>query len=299
MIQFANVSKKFGDVAALRGVSLELRAGERLAFVGANGSGKTTLLRALVGLLQVQGRITIGGFDVAGDPERALRLVAYVPQIAPPLEAPVGELVRAAMSLRGRPESAVIERVERFGLQYDTLRPMRFRDLSGGMRQKLLAALALAAQAPVLICDEPTANLDPEARASFFAQVDELPAATLVVLCSHRLEEVRQLVGRVVEMREGQVSIDASAHALLAGLPSAHVEVTLHAEGPSATRAWLLQAGLRELGPRRFRGTFTQSAKLEIVAHLVGEHWAALEDLTVRDVDDLAMASAHATTAEA
>lgn len=294
MIRFDNVSKKFGDVAALRGVNLELQPGERLAFVGANGSGKTTLLRALVGLLQIQGRVTIGGFDVAGDPERALRLVGYVPQIAPPLEAPVGELVRAAMALRGRPVSAVIERTERFGLDYEKLRQMRFRDLSGGMRQKLLAALALAAQAPVLVCDEPTANLDPEARASFFAQVDELPAGTIVVLCSHRLEEVRQLVGRVVELREGRVLHDASARGMLADLPSAHVEVTLRDDGSSELRAWLQRCGLHEIRPRRFHGQCTQAEKLEIVACLAGEYWDAVEDLTVRDVDDLAMARAGA-----
>ena len=80
MITVAQVKKSFGPVVALEGVTFEILAGERVAFVGANGSGKTTLLRALLGLVRVEGRVTILGSDVAREPEVALRSVAYVPQ---------------------------------------------------------------------------------------------------------------------------------------------------------------------------------------------------------------------------
>lgn len=209
MIHVERVSKHYGAVRALDAVSLDIRAGERIAFVGTNGSGKTTLLRCLLGLVRFEGTITIDGANVARNPEIALRNVAYIPQIAPPLEAPVGEVVEAYARLREKPAGAVADRAGRLGLDLSSVSGQRFRDLSGGTKQKLLAALALAAETPVLVCDEPTANLDGEARAAFLHQLDERPPDAVTLLCSHRFEEVRDLVGRVVELSEGAVRLDA------------------------------------------------------------------------------------------
>jgi ABC-2 type transport system ATP-binding protein len=209
MITVASVAKSFGPVSALAGVTFEIGAGERVALVGSNGSGKTTLLRALLGLVRVSGRITILGADVAREPEVALRSVAYVPQIAPPIDAPVDEVIRAHATIRGLHPEATFARAERLGLDARASRAKRFRDLSGGMKQKLLAAMALAAEAPILVCDEPTANLDEEAREAFFEELAARPKGSVVVLCSHRIEEVRTLVGRVIELKEGRVARDA------------------------------------------------------------------------------------------
>ena len=203
MIEIVDVSKSYGSVRALREVNLTIAAGERVAFVGSNGSGKTTLLRALLGLLRFSGQIKIQGLDVSRDPARALARVAYVPQVAPPIEASVHEVVLAHATLRGIELSAAHGRAARLGLDLDEHRRTRFRDLSGGMRQKLLASLALSANAEVLVCDEPTANLDVSARTAFFEQVAERPRASISILCSHRLEEVEGFVDRVVELREG------------------------------------------------------------------------------------------------
>jgi ABC-2 type transport system ATP-binding protein len=210
LIDVVQVSKHFGKIAALTGVDLRIGAGERVAFVGANGSGKTTLLRALLGLLRVDGCIRIAGVDVARSPELALRHVAYIPQVAPPLDASVSEVVRAHAALRGITSDSVAERARHLGLALSSVNPLRFRDLSGGMRQKLLAALALATRAPILIGDEPTANLDADARGAFFAAVAALPADSIVLLCSHRAEELESSVGRIIEFSEGRVVRDAS-----------------------------------------------------------------------------------------
>jgi ABC-2 type transport system ATP-binding protein len=208
MISCAHVRKTFGPVVALDDVSLRIEPGERVALVGANGSGKTTLLRAILGLVRVDGHVTIGGRDVAREPEVALRGVAYVPQIAPPLEVPVSEVVRAHARIRGIAARDTAARARKLNLDLDAIADKRFRDLSGGMKQKLLAAMALATNAPVLVCDEPTANLDSEARTAFFEELEARPAGGIVLLCSHRSDEVRTLVDRVVEMRDGHVSRD-------------------------------------------------------------------------------------------
>ena len=210
MIEIAHVSKRFGRLRALDDVSLRIAMGERVGFVGSNGSGKTTLLRALVGLLRVDGRVTIDGVDVAVQPERALAGVAYVPQIAPPLDAPVGELVRACAALRGVDRDRVREQAAALGVELSAVARTRMRDLSGGTKQKLLAALALAAQPRLLVCDEPTANLDAPARAAFFAAVDAQPPEAVLVLCSHRADEIAHLVDRVVELREGRLFADGA-----------------------------------------------------------------------------------------
>jgi ABC-2 type transport system ATP-binding protein len=209
-VKLVHVSKSFGKLVALDHVCLDVGAGERVAFVGPNGSGKTTLLRARLGLVRVEGCVLVDGVDVAKAPEIALRSVAHIPQIAPPLDAPLGDVLEAWSALRRRPVDAVRARASRMGLDLERWTRARFRDLSGGMKQKVLASMALAAEARVLVCDEPTANLDEEARASFFDQERELPAQTVVVLCSHRVDEVRSLVKRVVELRDGRVARDGS-----------------------------------------------------------------------------------------
>jgi len=215
MIRVLHVSKSFGMVRALDDVCLRIQPGERIGFVGANGSGKTTLLRAILGLVRVEGLVTVGGVDVAAKPELALRSVAYIPQVAPPIEAPVREVVRAVAALRRIDARLVHARAERLGLDLDGVQSTRFRDLSGGMKQKLLAALALAADTQVLVCDEPTANLDRAARAAFFEQAAERRKDAVTVLCSHRAEEIERLVDRVAEMDSGRIVRDEPASALV------------------------------------------------------------------------------------
>ena len=203
MIEIQHVSKHFGPVQALKDVSLSIQPGERVAFVGSNGSGKTTLLRALLGLSRVDGTIQIAGHDVAKHPELALQHVAYVPQIAPPLEAPVAEVVTAYAALRGITVEHIHAQAVVMGLSPSELSRVRFRDLSGGMKQKLLAALALATSAQVLVCDEPTSNLDAAARQAFFGALEQRAPGSILILCSHREEELHSFVGRVVELRDG------------------------------------------------------------------------------------------------
>jgi ABC-2 type transport system ATP-binding protein len=120
----------------------------------------------------------------------------------------VREVVRTHASLRGITEATTFGRARKLALDVAAVADSRFRDLSGGTKQKLLAAMALAVGAPILVCDEPTANLDADARRAFFAELDQRPEGSITLLCSHRVEEIERMVDRVIELREGKVAFD-------------------------------------------------------------------------------------------
>lgn len=281
LIEIEHVSKHFGAVQALERVSLDVAAGERVAFVGSNGSGKTTLMRCALGLLACEGRVRIAGVDVRKNPQEALRHVAYIPQVAPPLDASVRDLVRTACQLRGQSPQRVVELTDVLGLDFAQIAGKRLRDLSGGTKQKILAAMALAADAQILVADEPTANLDTQARHAFFALVAARPSDAVLILCSHRTGEVRQLVNRIVELREGRLIGDALLHDVVQGRALCRIEVV-----PASAQALLpLQAlGFAAVTDDLWQRTCTPGEKLELIARLL-EHRADIDDMRVLDVD--------------
>lgn len=283
-VELQAIGKRFGRVAALRDVTLALPAGSRTALVGPNGSGKSTLVRVLMGMLSATGEVLVDG-QVVGDDRRGLApRIAYVPQIAPRLAAPVRDVVLAVAGLRGRSFADVATIACELGVDLAELVRRPFRALSGGQRQKILAALALAAGAELLLLDEPTASMDPQSRMAFFRLVERLPASTTVLLCSHRLEEIRRLVDRVVVMADGSVAFEGDAGAYLGEHAEAVVEV--RAVGARAV-AWL---GERGFVPGA-GGWWSRAVPVGERARLVGELGRSLNgellDVTARDVERL------------
>ena len=142
----------------------------------------------------------------------------------------------------------------------------RLRDLSGGMKQKILAAMALAADAQILVADEPTANLDTQARHAFFALVAARPADAVLILCSHRAGEVRQLVDRVVELREGHLIGDASLRDVVRDRALCRIEVV-----PSSQDAALplTALGFGAVTDDLWQRTCTPAEKLELISQIL------------------------------
>jgi ABC-2 type transport system ATP-binding protein len=194
--------------------------------------------------------------------------------------------------LRHTTGKAIAQRAQRMGLDLDELGSTRFRDLSGGTKQKFMAALALAAEAPVLVCDEPTANLDSESRAAFFAELDARPKHAITLLCSHRLDEVRQLVDRVVELGEGRVVRDASVDELMADERRFRIEVVLDASASPAVHKVLEESGFSRLGPGRYETLVSQAQKVALTARLLREHGSAISDLSVYHVESVVLPAA-------
>jgi ABC-2 type transport system ATP-binding protein len=216
-VEARGVLKSFGRVQALRGVVLEVPSGGRVALIGPNGSGKSTLIRAMLGLIECEGTILLGGLSPWADRLETASRTGYVPQVAPQIAAPAGELVRAVCTVRGLDEADVVGIASRLGLDVPAIRKRPFRHLSGGMKQKLLIALALASKPELVVMDEPTASLDAETREAFFDLFEDVAGRSTLVLCSHRLEEIRHLVHDVVALNEGRVAHSGPAAAWLAG----------------------------------------------------------------------------------
>lgn len=208
MIRFQNVAKTFRRARVLDGINLEIGLGERVALIGSNGAGKTTLIRCLLGEYTHDGEVAIDGLDPRTNRTTVLGNIGFVPQLPPPLKMPVGQLIDFSASLCGTDPQHIKGIAQRLGLDVDAVLSRQFVRLSGGMKQKLLIAVALGRDATVLVMDEPAANLDPEARKIFFELLAERQHNTTMIISSHRLNEVSTLVNRVVELDLGKVVLD-------------------------------------------------------------------------------------------
>jgi ABC-2 type transport system ATP-binding protein len=289
-IELRDVHKRFGTNHVLRGIRLDIPSGRRIGLIGPNGSGKSTLTRVMMGMLSCEGTVRLDGQAPSAPSGELLRRIAYVPQIAPQLFAPVGEVLRAVCELRDLPAARIRDLAHGLGLDVEALAARPFRNLSGGMKQKLLIAVALAARASFLILDEPTASLDAWARDRFFRLFQEIQEGATLILCSHRLEEVRHLVDHVVAMEDGNVVYDGSADAFLSQRALSVIEVSLDA---GAESGWLLEQGFRP-GVRgesgRWLRTVTRADKMRALASLTERLGSQLKDFNVRELETLDVA---------
>lgn len=198
-----NLTKRFGALVAVNGVSFQVRRSEVVALWGPNGAGKTTILRCLLGLLSFEGTAIIGGHDVRRESKEVRRLVGSLPQdVRLHGDWTVAETLRFYARLR----KVATERVEALMAEWrlDDIADKPVGSLSGGMRQRLAFALALLSDPPVLLLDEPTANLDAQTRREVWSALARLKAqGKTIVLSTHRPDEVRQLADRVLVLDKG------------------------------------------------------------------------------------------------
>jgi nitrous oxidase accessory protein len=203
VIQVEHVTKSYGTRLVLDDLSFAVRQGEAVALCGPNGAGKTTVLRCMLGRTRYEGEIRIEGLSPRRDGARVRRRIGYVPQQLPVLDLGVGELLELVATLRGEPVERSWERLIAFGLGHTSEIPIR--SLSGGMQQKLALALALVADPPILLLDEPTANLDKASRNELLHYLESLrDQGRTIVFTSHRDEEVWRLATRVIRLEHGR-----------------------------------------------------------------------------------------------
>ena len=286
MIQFDNIVKRFRRNQVLKGVSLSIDRGNRVALVGSNGAGKTTLIRCLLGEYTCEGRVTIDGMAPRKQRREVLAKVGFVPQLPPPLRMPVGQLIRFAASLCDSDPEHMIKVAGDLGFDAGHFRHQPFVKLSGGQKQKLLIAIALGRESELLVMDEPAANLDPEARRIFFKLLAEKQERVAMLISSHRLDEVATLVNRVVEMDQGRVVLDDRVADLVELSSSLHCRVQLNQPEEAFARA-MAEWGFTGSADRLiWKGTIAGPDRLRFLG-MVSRYAALLKGMEMDETGDL------------
>ena len=223
VIDAAGLSKSFGDVEAVKGLSFSVQAGRVLGLLGPNGAGKTTTIKMLTTLTQIDGgQATIGGFDVNAQPDVVRQMIGVAGQAAA-----VDEKLTARENLnlfarlykisRVERQRRVEELIERFDLGEFAERPAR--TYSGGERRRLDVVAALVANPAAVFLDEPTAGLDPRSRAELWDTVRSLAAeGTAIVLSTQYLEEADRLADKILVIDRGETVAQGSPDELKANL---------------------------------------------------------------------------------
>ncbi len=212
MIEVANLSKRYGDLSAIRDVSFTAARGQILGFLGPNGAGKTTTMRIITGFLPATtGTVRVEGFDVFEQSTEVRRRIGYLPE-NPPLynDMGVGPYLRFVARLKGMSRgdiAAALDRVlETCGLT--AVRDRLLGHLSKGFRQRVGLAQALIHDPPVLVLDEPTIGLDPRQIIDIRTLIKTLGGKHTVVLSTHILPEVSQVCDKVVIINDGYIVVD-------------------------------------------------------------------------------------------
>ena len=222
MIEAKQLTRRFGDTAAVVDVSFTVKRGEIVGFLGHNGAGKSTTMRMLAGaLVPSSGRATVEGND--STTIEARRLVGWLPE-TPPLtaELTVDEQLRFVASARGIGRAQVGAAVDGVVARCDLgcVRRKLTATLSKGTKQRVGLAQALLGDPPALLLDEPTAGLDPKQAASVRELLRALAADHAILLSTHLLHEVASLCSRALLVSRGRLVADATVDALRARGPS-------------------------------------------------------------------------------
>jgi ABC-2 type transport system ATP-binding protein len=219
-VQFVDLARSFGTLEAVRGISLEIYAGETFGLLGPNGAGKTTTLSMLSTLLPpTRGDVLVFGTSAVSDPGEVRRRVGLAPQqisLYPTFTAQenlefFGTLHGVAPPERRRRADRLLDLV---GL--GPRRDDRVHTYSGGMQRRLNLACSLIHEPRLLLLDEPTAGVDPQSRENLFEVIREIAAAgTTIVYTTHYIEEAERLCDRIAILDEGRIAAVGTQQELL------------------------------------------------------------------------------------
>ncbi len=229
-LQIADLTKRYPTgTEALRGVSLEIEAGEFFGLLGPNGAGKSTLIHCATGLARpTAGTIRVFGHDVVEDGSQARLAVGLAPQ-----DVNLDWFLTAAETLDyhggyfGMPRKERRERTKELldAFSLTTKKDERTRTLSGGMKRRLILARALMHRPRLLILDEPTAGVDVELRLELWQYVQRINAeGTTILLTTHYLEEAEQLCDRIAFINGGRIVAEGTNQELAAEFDVASLE---------------------------------------------------------------------------
>jgi len=219
MIEVRNLTKRYGDLTAIRDVSFNVARGEILGFLGPNGAGKTTTMRILTGFMPASsGTASVEGFDVFESSFEVRRRIGYLPE-NPPLytDMTVDGYLKFVAQIKAVPRGEIADATDKV-LEICGLTDVRHRltgHLSKGYRQRVGLAQALIHNPPVLVLDEPTIGLDPRQIIEIRKLIRELAGDRTVILSTHILPEVSQICEKVVILAGGRIALEERMETLI------------------------------------------------------------------------------------
>ncbi len=265
IISVADLSKTYkSGLSALSGINLEIERGEIFALLGPNGAGKTTLINIICGIVTPSGgKVTADGHDIITDYRAARTKIGLVPQ---ELTTSAFETVWATVSfsrgLFGKPANpAIIEKILKDLSLWDK-RDSKIRQLSGGMKRRVLIAKALAHEPTILFLDEPTAGVDVELRRDMWNMVRKLrEAGVTIILTTHYIDEAEEMADRIGVINKGQIILVEEKASLMRKLGRKQLSLQLHDKLESVPDA--LASYKLELAPSGLELTYTYDAQAE------------------------------------
>ncbi len=210
LIELNNVTKKYGKFNAVDNVSFNVDKNELIALLGPNGAGKTTVLKCMIGLVSFSGSISIDGLDVKRNGVNVRRQVAYHPQqVSLYNHMSVAENLRFFAGVKRLDGEIISRSLEENGLEDHANK--KVSELSEGLKQRLMLATTLLGDSPVILFDEPSANLDIRGVIAFKEVVDSLSRkGKTIILSTHLLSDVNEIANRLIVMNQGRLVAEGS-----------------------------------------------------------------------------------------
>jgi ABC-2 type transport system ATP-binding protein len=228
MIEIQNLTKRFGPVIAVTGLSLVVRPGEVLGFLGPNGAGKSTTMKMATGYLAPdEGSVRICGHDIVSDTIAAQKKLGYLPEGAPAY----GEMtprqflhfIAGVRELSGMAAKTATERAIA-GAELRSVLDQPIETLSKGFRRRVGLAQAILHDPEVLVLDEPTDGLDPNQKHAVRGLIRGMAKDKTIIISTHLLEEVEAICTRAVIIDQGRIVADATPAALAARSPTGRLD---------------------------------------------------------------------------
>lgn len=226
MISVKGLTKHYGSVKAVQGISFEIQKGEVVGFLGPNGAGKTTTMQMLTGyLIPTSGSVVVDGVDVSRDPVVVKQKIGYLPENTPLYDdLTVFEFlsfIAGVRGLNGSATRAIKRTAEICGIT--NVINQSIGTLSKGYRQRVGLAQAILHDPKILILDEPTTGLDPLQIREIRSLIKELGREKTIILSTHILPEVEQTCSRVLIINQGRIVADSSLDTLRSGTGQTYV----------------------------------------------------------------------------
>ncbi|MBN8540421.1 MAG: ABC transporter ATP-binding protein [Deltaproteobacteria bacterium] len=218
MIEVSDLSKSYGPIHALQGITFNVKKGEVVGFLGPNGAGKSTTMKIITGsMAPSSGTAKVAGFDVFEDPIEVKKRIGYLPENPPVYgDMNIESYLTFVARLKGVEKNKVRTQVEKAIEKTDlgSVRRRLIQNLSKGYRQRVGIAQALVSDPEILILDEPTSGLDPRQVAEVRSLIQELKGEHTIILSTHILPEVQAMCERIIIINRGRIVAEDSLEGL-------------------------------------------------------------------------------------